>query len=79
MRQKRTYDQWGRMMLLKPDRKYKQRKFLISHKYFVHDTMKNLFAVALLEDQDFSDYKTLVAQLEDQQRKRDGEDSENPQ
>jgi hypothetical protein len=41
--------------------------------------MKNLFAVALLEDQDFSDYKTLVAQLEDQQRKRDGEDSENPQ
>jgi hypothetical protein len=56
------------MMLLKPDRKYKQRKFLISHKYFVHDTMKNLFAVALLEDQDFSDYKTLVAQLEDQQR-----------
>jgi hypothetical protein len=67
------------MMLLKPDRKYKQRKFLISHKYFVHDTMKNLFAVALLEDQDFSDYKTLVAQLEDQQRKRDGEDSENPQ
>jgi hypothetical protein len=66
------------MMLLKPDRKYKQRKFLISHKYFVHDTMKNLFAVALLEDQDFSDYKTLVAQLEDQQRLRNGEDSENP-
>ena len=56
------------MMLLKPDRKYKQRKFMISHKYFVHDAMKNLFAVALLEDQDFSDYKTLVAQLEDQQR-----------
>jgi hypothetical protein len=67
------------MMLLKPDRKYKQRKFLISHKYFVHDTMKNLFAVALLEDQDFSDYKTLVVQLEDQQRQRNGEYSENPQ
>ncbi len=64
MRQRRTFDQWGRMMLLKPDRKYKQRKFLISHKYFVHDVMKSLFAVALLEDQDFSDYKAILAQLE---------------
>ena len=48
-------------MLLKPDRKYKQRKFLISHKYFVHDTMKTLFAVAMMEDKDFSDYKGVVA------------------
>ena len=67
------------MLLLKPDRKYKQRKFLISHKYFVHDTMKNLLALALLEDQDFLDYKTLVAQLEDLQRQSNGEDSKNPQ
>jgi len=26
--------------------------------------MKSLFAVALLEDQDFSDYKAILAQLE---------------
>ena len=53
---RRNADQWGRMMLMKPNRKYKQRKFLISHKYFVHDTMKNLFAIALMDDSDFSDY-----------------------
>ena len=57
VRQRRTHDMWGRMLLLKPDRKYKQSKFLISHKYFVHDTLKNLFAISLLEDGDFADYK----------------------
>ena len=60
------------MMLLKPDRKYKQSKFLISHKYFVHDTLKNLFAIALYEDSDFVDYKVLVELLEKQQRAKDG-------
>ncbi len=53
-------------MLLKPDRKYKQRQFLISHKYFVHDTLKSLFSIALMEDSDFSDYRAALAQLEAQ-------------
>jgi hypothetical protein len=57
---------WGRMMLLKPDRKYKQSKFLISHKYFLHDTLKNLFAISLYEDSDFIDYKAMVEMLEKQ-------------
>jgi hypothetical protein len=51
-------------MLLKPDRKYKQRKFLVSHKYFVHDMLKNLFAVAMLEDSDFPDCQQLINILE---------------
>ena len=64
VRMRRNADMWGRTMLLKPDRKYKQKKFLISHKYFVHDVLKNLFAVSLLEDSDFSDYQLLIATLE---------------
>lgn len=56
VRLRRNTDLWGRMMLLKPDRKYKHRKFLISHKYFVHDVLKSLFAVSILDDQDFPDY-----------------------
>jgi hypothetical protein len=69
VRQRRTYDMWGRMLLLKPDRKYKQSKFLTSHKYFVHDTLKNLFAISLLEDGDFADYKQLLEYLEKKQKK----------
>ena len=57
VRMRRNSDMWGRMMLLKPDLKYKQRKFLISHKYFVHDTLKTLFAVSMLDDTDFTDCK----------------------
>lgn len=57
VRQRKATDMWGRCMLMKPDRKYKQRKFLISHKYFVHDILKNLFAVSLLDDSDFPDYQ----------------------
>jgi hypothetical protein len=57
-------DLWGRCLLLKPDRKYKQRKFLISHKYFVHDVFKNLFAVSMLEDEDFEDYQQVLQTLE---------------
>jgi hypothetical protein len=57
-------DMWGRSLLLKPDRKYKQRKFLISHKYFVHDVLKNLFAVSMLEEDDFEDYQQVLHTLE---------------
>lgn len=65
VRQRRNTDLWGRAMLLKPDRKYKQKKFLISHKYFVHDMLRNLFAVSLLEDEDFSDCNPeVIATLE---------------
>ena len=64
VRQRRTHDMWGRMLLLKPDRKYKQSKFLVSHKYFVHDTLKNLFAISLLEDADFADFNQMLEYLE---------------
>jgi hypothetical protein len=53
---RKSTDLWGRALLLKPDRNYKHRKFLISHKYFVHETLKNLFAVSLLDDSDFPDF-----------------------
>ena len=44
------------MILLKPDRKYKDTKFWMTHMYYVHEFMKNVFAISLLEDADFSDY-----------------------
>jgi len=64
VKMRRMSDLWGRCLLLKPDRKYKQRKFLISHKYFVHDVFKNLFAVSMLEDEDFEDYQQVLNTLE---------------
>lgn len=68
VKQRRIADLWGRCLLLKPDRKYKQRKFLVSHKYFVHDMLKNLFAVAMLEDADFPDCQQLINTLEQQEQ-----------
>ena len=56
VRQRRNFDTWGRMMLLKPDRKYKETKFWMTHMYFIHDFLKNLFAISMLDDSDFPDY-----------------------
>ena len=43
------------MMLLKPDRKYKETKFWVTHMYFVHEFLKSVFAVSFLDDSDFPD------------------------
>lgn len=56
VRQRRNMDKWGRMMLLKPDRKYKYSKFYLTHIYYVHEFLKNMFAISMLEESDFSDY-----------------------
>jgi len=45
------------MMLLKPNRRYKNTKFWETQAYFIHDFLKTLFAVSFLEDTDFSDYQ----------------------
>lgn len=82
VRQRKATDLWGRCLLLKPDRKYKQRKFLISHKYFVHDMLKNLFAVSLLEDSDFPDYQAQLKEYLERNEKAvetPSDPNENPQ
>ena len=43
-------------MLMKPDRKYKHSKFYLTHIYYVHDFMKKLLAVAMLEEDDFREF-----------------------
>lgn len=40
-------------MLLKPDRKYKYSKFYLTHIYYVQEFLRNLFAIAFLEETDF--------------------------
>ncbi|CDW75265.1 beach domain-containing protein [Stylonychia lemnae] len=63
VRQRRNADSWGRMFLLKPDRRYKQTNFWMTHMYFIHDFMKSMLAVGFLEDSDFSDAQTLINNL----------------
>jgi hypothetical protein len=46
---------WGRMMIMKPDRKYKTSKFYLTHIYYIQEFLQNLFAVAMLEEEDFRD------------------------
>ncbi len=55
------------MFLLKPDRKYKESKFWMTHMYFVHDFLKNIFAVSLLDDSDFPDYQQILANIQQKQ------------
>ena len=51
-------------MLLKPDRKYKDTKFWMTHIYYVHDFLRSFFAVSFLNDEDFPDYTELLQNLE---------------
>ena len=54
------------MLLTKPDRKYKETKFWLTHMYFVHDFLKSFFAVSMLDDADFQDCQALLFTLEAQ-------------
>ena len=56
VRQRRTIDSWGRMMLIKPDRKYHRSLVYKYYDNFINDYIKKMFAVSLLHDEDFSDY-----------------------
>eukprot|EP00347_Sterkiella_histriomuscorum_P012473 403368442 len=80
IRQRRNFDTWGRMMLLKPDRKYKETKFWLTHMYFVHDFLKSVLAISFFEDSDFPDvqnqqlpqqYQNLYANLVEQEIKQE--------
>lgn len=53
--QRRNIDSWGRMMLLKPNRKALDYEAWIFYDYFVHDFLNKAFAVSLLNDEDFPD------------------------
>ena len=56
MRQRRTIDNWGRILILKPDRQYLQSMVYKYYDYVVEDYMKKLFAVSLLNDDEFPDF-----------------------
>ena len=53
MSQRRVLDSWGRMMLLKPNRKALDYETWLFYDYFVYFFLKKLFAVSMLnEDKD---------------------------
>ena len=56
VKQRRTLDKWNRMMLTKPDRNYYKNKGWMYYDYFVFDFLNKVFAVSLLDDEDFPDY-----------------------
>lgn len=48
--QRRNTDTWGRMMLLKPNRRALDYNAWLYYDYFVHDFLQKVFAVSLLND-----------------------------
>jgi len=56
IRQRRVFDMWGRMMLVKPNRKYSQNKFWQTQAYFFHDFLKTVFSLSFMDDSDFKDF-----------------------
>ena len=53
--QRRIVDKWGRMMLLKPNRKYFKEKSNVLFDYHAHDYMDQMLALSLLKDEDYDD------------------------
>lgn len=45
-------DTWGRKMLLKPNRKYRTRRFWQTHLYVLHDFLGKMTAVNMLDMQE---------------------------
>lgn len=54
-------DSWGRMLLLKPNRKALDYFTWLYYDYFVEDYLNKLFAVSLLNDDNFYDLVKPVA------------------
>lgn len=55
MKQRRVADSWGRMMLLKPNRKALNFENWVYYDYYVYDFLNKIFAVSLLNDDEFND------------------------
>jgi hypothetical protein len=55
MKQRRVADSWGRMMLLKPNRKALNFDTWVYYDYYVFDFLNKIFAVSLLNDDEFND------------------------
>lgn len=55
MKQRRVLDRWGRMMLLMPNRKYHSEKIVEFYDFYVHDYLDKMFALSLLNDEDYND------------------------
>ena len=53
--QRRVVDKWGRMMLLKPNRKYFAGASKVLFDYHAHDYMDKMLALSMLRDQDYDD------------------------
>lgn len=53
--QRRVVDKWGRMMLLKPNRKYFKGESKVYFDYHVHDYLDKMLALSLLKDDDYDD------------------------
>lgn len=63
VKQRRILDRWGRMTLVKPNRKYyDQGKSWLFYRYLLTDYLNKVFALSLLDDADFND--CLVPQSE---------------
>jgi len=48
-------DKWGRMMLIKPNRKALQYTNWLYYDYYIFDYLSKMFAASLLKDEDFPD------------------------
>ncbi len=57
VKQRRVMDAWGRMMLMKPNRKQLEYEAWQYWDYYVYDYLSKTFAVSLLNDEDFHDLR----------------------
>ena len=48
-------DKWGRMMLIKPNRKALRYDNWLYYDYFIFDYLNKMFAASMLKDEDFPD------------------------
>jgi hypothetical protein len=48
-------DKWGRMMLIKANRKALQYNNWLYYDYYIFDYLNKMFAASLLKDEDFPD------------------------
>mmetsp|Transcript_14767 Transcript_14767/g.18521 ORF Transcript_14767/g.18521 Transcript_14767/m.18521 type:complete len:123 (+) Transcript_14767:177-545(+) len=77
--QRRAVDKWGRMMLLKPNRKYYKDKSKVFFDYHVHDYMDQMLALSLLKDEDYEDLVIPENQYQRLVEQRSGPPPEEPQ
>lgn len=76
--QRRIVDKWGRMMLLKPNRKYFAEKSNVLFDYHAHDYMDQMLALSLLKDEDYDDLVIPEAQYQRLVEQRSNPQEEQP-